>query len=462
VRPIAHRQGPIAAATVMVTAFATAALVAPAGAAAATHIARTTTHFTPAHQVVPRPLQATPDTLRQVVPVAGAVLPCQQPGDAEPCFAPHQLRAAYRVQPLLDAGVTGKGRTIVIVDAFAPPGVGQDLRRFDKAFGLADPLLTIVAPDGAAWDPTDADQSQWSGEIDLDLQLAHVVAPGAALVLVEAKSDEDADIASAVSFAVQHNLGDVISMSFYDDERCLSTSTLHTFHATFEQATARGITLTAASGDLSAAQFVCDLSSVDLRQGVGYPAADPLVLGVGGTELHLNPRTGGYGFEKAWNDGDYYYALGSGGGYSRVFGRPGYQDATVARATRGVPDVSYSAAGYGGAIIYWGQDGLGGGFYTFEGTSLGTPQWAGLVVLADQVRHGRLGFVNPVLYRAATTPGAFHDVRYGNNDANFVDDYGLIESVRGYPAAAGWDPVTGLGSPIATAVVPYLASHGRS
>ena len=446
-------------------AFALAVLLAPTGAAASTTPAVNgpTARFIPAHQVVPSPPPNAAQALPNAQAVGGAtLLPCQLPGSADPCYSPSQLRTAYRVQPLLGAGVTGKTRTIVIVDAFAPPGVARDLHHFDAAFGLKDPRLTVVAPDGATWDPSDDDQVGWSGEVDLDLQLAHVVAPEAALVLVEAKSDEDADIESAIGFAVQHDLGDVISMSFYEDERCMAAAELRQFSAAFRQATARGITLVAASGDLSAAQYVCDLTSNDLRQGVGYPAADPLVLGVGGTELHLRSSAGDYGSEQAWNDGGYYYALGTGGGFSRLFERPGYQNGTVHRAARGVPDVSYSGAGYGAAIIYWGQDGTGGAFYPFEGTSLGTPQWAGLVALADQVHRGRLGQVNAALYRAATMPGAFHDIRRGNNDANFVDDSGLIESVPGYPAAAGWDPVTGLGSPIATAVVPYLARHGGS
>jgi subtilase family serine protease len=379
---------------------------------------------------------------------------------ANTCYGPAQLRAAYGITPLLDHGITGAGRTIAIIDAFAPPGVADDLRMFDATFHLSDADLTVVAPQGAVWDPDDADMAAWSGEIALDVQLAHTAAPGAKLVLVEARSDSEADILAAVRYAVNHRLGDVISMSFGEDERCIG-ATLSGYHASMATATAAGITAVAASGDSGAAQYVCDETSNNMRKGVWYPASDPLALAVGGTELTANPVTGTYRSETTWND-RFGYPLATGGGYSTLFSKPAYQGGTVAGRARGVPDVAYSAATKGAALIYWSQGGadLPPDFYIFTGTSLGTPQWAGLVALAGQQSQHRLGQVNATLYaavRAANGRSLFHDVTTGNNSVVFTDDNGILKAVHGYSAGPGWDATTGLGSPIANALVPVLA-----
>jgi subtilase family serine protease len=381
---------------------------------------------------------------------------------ANVCYGPAQLRAAYGITPLLGRGITGAGRTIVIVDAFAPPGVANDLRIFDETFGLAGADLQIVAPQGAVWDPADPDQAFWSGEIALDVQLAHTVAPGAKLVLVEARSDLEDDVLAAVRYAVNHRLGDVISMSFGEDERCIG-STLSGFHASLASATAAGITAVAASGDSGAAQYVCDDTSNNMRKGVWYPAADPLTLGVGGTELTANPVTGTYRSEQAWND-KVGYPLSTGGGYSTLFSKPAYQAGAVAGRARGVPDVAYSAATKGAALIYWSQGGtdLPPDFYIFTGTSLGTPQWAGLVALAEQPSQHRLGQVNATLYAAAGGANGrplFHDIKTGNNSVVFTDDNGTLKTLHGYSATPGWDATTGLGSPVANALVPVLAGN---
>ena len=388
------------------------------------------------------------------------VFDCQKPSaGVETCYGPDQIRTAYKIQPLLDRGITGAGRRIVIVAAFAPPSVAADLHRFDSVFHLPDPHLQIVAPQGAVWDPSDVNQRSWADEIDIDVQWSHVVAPHAKIVLVEARSDSDPDIAAAVSYAVQQRLGDVISQSFGVDERCMSPQARASLSASYRAAQAAGITVVASTGDQGAAQFVCDVTSNDLRQGVSFPASDPRVLAVGGTQLHADLSSGAYRSEITWNDGGDASASATGGGYSTVFGRPDYQDGTVARHARGVPDVAYSSAPKG--VIYWGQDGAGGGFYAFYGTSVAVPQWSGLVALGAQLARHRLGLVNPTIYRAARSTRSaelFHDVRVGNNTVHYVDDCGVVKTVRGYRARTGWDAATGVGSPIAGALVPLLAA----
>ena len=397
--------------------------------------------------------------------VGSVVFDCQKSSAGNrTCYGPQQLRAAYRIQPLLDRGITGAGRTIVIVDAYAPPGIDKDLHEFDRAYGLPDPQLRIVAPQGAVWDGRDPNQQAWASEIDIDVQWTHAIAPEAEIVLVEAKSESDPDLAAAVRYAVRHRLGDVISQSFGEDERCTPPDVRTELSDTYRAAAAAGITVVASSGDTGAGQYVCDPKSADLRSGATFPASDPRVLAVGGTQLTADLSSGAYGSETAWNDGGSSYPAASGGGYSTVFDRPGYQAGAVDRRARGLPDVSYSSASQGAVMVYWGQDGTGGRFYGFFGTSVATAQWSGLVALAAQLARHRLGLLHPTIYRAALGNcgnAVFHDIRTGDNTVHYRDDAGVARTVAGYRAGPGWDAVTGVGSPIATGLVPLLAGAGR-
>ena len=143
----------------------------------------------------------------------------------------------------------------MIVDAYSNPYLASDLAIFDDAFGLPDPVLKIVAPQGVpAFDFGDEAQTGWASEIALDVQWAHAIAPAAKIVLVEARSDDDADILAATKYAVDHNLGDVISQSFGEGETCVYPKILVAQHRLFQRATAKGITLIAASGDDGATQ----------------------------------------------------------------------------------------------------------------------------------------------------------------------------------------------------------------
>jgi subtilase family serine protease len=203
------------------------------------------------------------------------------------------------------------------------------------------------------------------------------------------------------------------------------------------------------------------------EKGVDVPASDPLVLAVGGTSLRVS-GTGAYQGETAWNTplpastarllpADLEPAVASGGGFSRVFPRPSYQDGVTGIGSgRGVPDVSADASpstGMAGIQDVGGQAMIG----PLDGTSAGAPLWAGLVALADQVAGRRLGLVNPAIYRIGRSPAsrtAFHDVTVGDNTVRFPKG-----TVDGYRAVAGWDPVTGWGSPDAQVLVPLLAKE---
>ncbi|HEY0935615.1 MAG TPA: S53 family peptidase [Trebonia sp.] len=377
---------------------------------------------------------------------------CQEPGAALNCYTPQELAKAYDIPSKL----TGAGETIVIIDAFGDTTVSQDLGVEDTTFGLPAANLNVLYPDGQpVIDPTNADQVGWSGEIALDVESAHAVAPAATIDLVVAKSDQDADLESALKYTVTHHLGSVISQSYGEAESCEDPSIIKTEHLLFAKAAADGVSVFAASGDNGAAQPTCDGSS--FIKSASIPASDPLVTGVGATSLTASQPDGNYESETAWNDAE----GSSGGGYSTLFKRPFYQNGFVKSRYRGVPDVAYSGAVNNGLLIAWSQDNLAnlGSIYLFGGTSAGSPQWAAITALADQAGHKRLGQLNPYLYLIARTPlynYVFHDITTGNNSVSLVDASNNPVNIAGYNAGKGWDPVTGLGTPDVAHLIAIL------
>ena len=369
------------------------------------------------------------------------------------CYGPAQIRAAYGVDKL--TRLDGAGTTIAIVDAYQSPTAAHDLALFSSVFELPAANLHIAAPDGLTpFDQNDPNQVGWAGEITLDVEWAHAIAPAAKILLVLAKSNNDADILSATRYVVDNNLAEVISQSFGEAEQCMDPTLFNQQTALFAKATKKRITLLASSGDQGSAQPTCDGSS--FTKAASTPATDPNVTAVGGTILDANGITGAYNGETAWNEPD--FAAAGGGGFSVKFRTPVYQ---LPRhlPSRGVPDVAYNAAIDGGVLAVWSSSGLGADLvFGFGGTSAGSPQWAGLVALAVQLRHGRLGAINAALYTITLSSkvyGAlFHDITVGDNT------YHGDVTVPGFAAKAGWDAATGLGSPKANAIVPALALVG--
>ena len=205
---------------------------------------------------------------------------------------------------------------------------------------------------------------------------------------------------------------------------------------------------------------------------VQWPASDPLVTGVGGTKLHLDAAGRRTSPDTAWNDTHslavYAYEKldpwASNGGVSTLFGRPSYQDAvrSVVGDRRGVPDVAMSASLSGGVLVFasYRVDSLRGrlGWLITGGTSGATPEFAGIVAIADQFAHRRLGLLNPALYRLerAHAPGIV-DVVKGNNTVTFPISQTKTFTLKGYHAKRGYDLVTGVGTVDAGRLVPELA-----
>src|ERR1700761_4238839 len=164
---------------------------------------------------------------------AGYLFTCQEPGAAPNCYTPQELAAAYDIP----AKLTGAGQTIVIIDAFGDPTLGQDLATEESTFGLPHANVSIIYPSGKpAFNPGNANEVNWTGEIALDVESAHAVAPAAKIDLVIAKSDSDPNMLSALKYAVSHHLGSVLSQSYGEAESCEAKSIEQADHALFEQA----------------------------------------------------------------------------------------------------------------------------------------------------------------------------------------------------------------------------------
>jgi subtilase family serine protease len=396
------------------------------------------------------------------------------------CYQSAQIRRAYDLSPLYARGVTGKGATIVIVDSYGSPTITNDLRAFDRTFGLpAPPSFQIVQPAGRvpAYDPANSEMVGWAEETTLDVEYAHTIAPGANILLVETPVSETEgvqgfpQIVKAEEYVLHHYHADVISQSFGATEQTFpSPQAVEALRGAYQLADQDHVTVLAASGDSGAADVKLDETTYYPFPVTSWPDSDPLVTGVGGTQLHFNaqgnptaPTVWNDTYDKATNDFVNGNAgpnpLASGGGTSIFFSRPSYQNGVrgVVGDHRGVPDISMSAACNGSVDIYSTFAGAPSGWAPTCGTSEATPLFAGIVALADQVAGHPLGLINPALYQlsAEHAPGIV-DVTSGNNAVSFSQG-GRERTIRGFRAAPGYDLASGVGTVNALYFVPELA-----
>jgi subtilase family serine protease len=391
---------------------------------------------------------------------------------ASHCYAPRQFRVAYGIQPLLERGITGRGVTVVLPEE-AETGstrpqpitdllqsvtdIRQDLADFDSRFGLPPARIEVLT------NLAGSSASPWLAGVEEveDTELVHAVAPDSTIreLLVESADVSTpaklaATFASYVRTAVRN--GEVMSQSgigqnFNLGENSWTSAEVTTMNSALEHAAARHVTVVVASGDYGA----IGNGSATPRKEVSLPASDPWALAVGGTTLTAAPVTGAYLSETAWNDQSGSPSA-SGGGFSRLFARPSYQNGVPGiGASRGVPDVAGDATSTSGMALAFTAPGGGDEFIGAGGTSAAAPFWAGLIALADQDAGHPLGLVNPGIYRIAQSPlyqKAFHDVTTGNNTVVLNGT-----AITGYPARPGWDPATGWGTPNAQVLIPLLA-----
>lgn len=326
-------------------------------------------------------------------------------------LSPAQVRKAYGFG---DNDWQGSGQVIAIVDAYDDPNIESDLNVFSNTFGLpscttANGCFKKVYATGKK----PKKNAGWCGEISLDVEWVHAMAPQAKIILVEAANDSMNSLMQGVQAAIKQG-AHVVSMSWGGAEFSTETE----FDSMFNVA---GVTFTAASGDSGA--------------GVIYPAASPNVLAAGGTTLSLDAN-GNYAGETAWS--------GSGGGVSAYETIPDYQSGLPIpnnpNKKRGVPDVSYNADPNSGfsvydSVPYQGQK----GWLVIGGTSAAAPQWAALIADVNSGLGKSLDGTNGLIYSVGKSnySNDYHDVESGSNGS------------CGYycDARTGYDYVTGLGSP---------------
>lgn len=302
----------------------------------------------------------------------------------------------------------GAGQTIGFIELGGGYTLG-DLDVYAQTLGLPPIKITAVGVDGGANNPNDP--SGASGEVMLDIEVAYAVAP-AADYRVYFAPNTDQGFMDAVKLAIEDKC-DIISISWGGPENSWNTATIAEFEKIFSSAADAGITVLCAAGDN-------DSGDGETGNHVDYPGSSLHVTCVGGT--NTQSVNGKITSEAVWNNGG---TQGTGGGYSTLFSIPQYQVRDkVAGTQRMVPDISANADPDTGYNIY-----LQGQWQVIGGTSSGGPLLAGLVARLNQILGKPLGFLNPILYVA--NEHSFVDITVGNNDS--------------YKAAAGCDPVSGLG-----------------
>jgi subtilase family serine protease len=395
------------------------------------------------------------------------------------CYNAAQFEHAYGTDQLYPRGVTGAGQTIVIVDSFGSPTVKQDLQSYDRANGLPKPpSFKIIAPAGTIpkYNPNDPNMGGWAFETTLDVDMAHTMAPGANILLVETPVAETTGVTGfpqmmdAEQYVIDHHMGNVISQSFAAAEQTFSDpSQILGLRYAYEDAQSHNVTVVSATGDQGPTSAEPDQVDYYPYNVANWPASDPLVTAVGGTQLNLDASGNRTAPDNVWNDTALFGSpAAGGGGVSTVFGRPSYQDSVsgVVGDMRGEPDISASAAVNGGANIYIGFTNpaygiTSPGWYIVGGTSEATPLTAGIVSLADQVAGHGLGQINPTLYQleSAASPG-ITDITAGNNGVSFTNTGGSDDgsyTLPGFAAGTGYDLASGVGTPSAPQFVYELA-----
>ncbi|RQO53678.1 peptidase S53 [Paucibacter sp. KBW04] len=375
-------------------------------------------------------------------------------------YSPAQIRAAYGLPALPVAGASltaaqaaqlGAGQTVYIVDAYHDPYIAAELAAFNSKFGLPTCTTKAIAsstalplaaasskacefsqvystPAGGMTASAPAYNSGWATEIALDVQWAHAIAPLARIVLIESADASLNALLGAVKLANAMGPG-VVSMSFGANEGTYTASVDAAFAAA-------KMSYLAATGDSGAA--------------VSWPAVSPNVLAVSGTSLTYSGT--GTRSELTWS--------GTGGGVSAYTATPSYQKSTVpgmgTPLRRSVADVAFNAdPSTGQYVAVLTSSGGAVNWISAGGTSLATPQWAGLLAVANAVRaqvaKPVLGQAHGALYASiASVPGnyaaAFADINKGSN--------GTCASCA---AKIGYDTATGLGTPNAASLLSQLS-----
>ncbi len=366
-------------------------------------------------------------------------------------FTPNQYLTAYGLSPLQAAGIQGQGERVALIeiDGFRY----SDLRTFAHCFGLGVPAINAY---GVGINRPLAP----GGESTLDLEVLDAAAPKLKEVDVYESRPDASEVLHSLTAPLQNHgrTPQVISASLGTCEPALVESIgysgVRAVEGALATAAASGISVLASSGDDGSTACLDRTGPVDLLS-VSFPASSPLVTGVGGTNIALNPDNT-ITSQVVWNDGPNDLAAG-GGGVSGLFTRPSYQNGFVSPNRRAVPDVALLADVLPGYEIFCSvrSDCVDpthpGSWVEVGGTSASAPLLAGGLALTDQLLRLRgrteLGLANMLLYPIAHGPSAasvFSDVTLNDNDLSpFIGDHKPLGCCTAVP---GFDTASGLGS----------------
>lgn len=423
-------------------------------------------------------------------------------------YTAEELVKHYGIDTAHSLGLTGRNETIVIVDAYGSPTLAADVNTFSTTMSLPTMnanSLQVVYPGGA---PATGD-SDWATETTLDVDFAHAFAPDAKIVVVVAPTESDSDLASALLYAISHRLGNVISNSWGQPEAGADIGTAQLYNYVFRAAAARGIAVNVATGDDGDNGLGTPLGAVSI------PADSRWSTGIGGTSIDVPSDNGPV--EAAWGLTVTQLGLtrtphhipniegtvqGSGGGESTVIAKPEFQWRLPGKG-RELPDISALADPQTGAILEESNADGTAAWGVIGGTSLASPIFSAIWVLADQAAGESLGQAAPILgelprfairdvvpivankfktqgtitFRATTTAdwsaaqvlgidqtqptGFFAPLVYVGSPAfegwNVIG-FGTDSSLR---AAPGWDNATGYGVPNGISFIESAAFFGQ-
>ncbi|MDA4129006.1 MAG: hypothetical protein OK422_06095 [Thaumarchaeota archaeon] len=358
-----------------------------------------------------------------------------------PYVTPQGIRSAYDVAPLIQSGYTGKGVTVAIINSGIDNTFYSDIKGFDAAYGLPNANITVVEPNGSQG--TNVEEPQ--GETTADVEFVHAMAPDAHILLVLVGGLSG--FFTGFSYVIDNNAADIATVSpswaWWGQG---NQGTVLAENSEFAKGAGQNITLIAASNDWGSNNTVPwgsitgDFWTAHLPYSWLMPQYSQYFTAVGGTALTLIGSR--YGSEAGWNQ--------SGGGPSNLFSRPSWQTGPGVPNNnfRVIPDLSLDASCSTGYTFFWN-----GHLGYFCGTSGGAPTFAGIVADIVQAAGKRVGLLNPMLYSlASSAPSTFHDVTGG---CSLVKTGSVIGT--GYCSSAGWDYVTGLGSPDAVKLLGGIA-----
>lgn len=351
-------------------------------------------------------------------------------------YGPSDLSGAYDAKSLQSSSADGSGQTVAIfeLDGYQ----SSDITAYLQNYGLGTPNISNVLVDGY-------NGAAGSGaiEVELDIEVVAAMASKANQIVYEGPNSTQG-VNDTYNKIITDDKAQVMTTSWGECEAQSGNSELQTLDNILAQGSAEGIAMYAAAGDAGA--YDCDNTSL----AVDNPADDPNISGVGGTTLQIS--NGAYGSETVWGDAsdtsESPEGAGGGGGLSTYFKMPSWQNAPgvqnqYSNGYREVPDVTADADPNTGYAVYCTVSAAGcssSGWIVVGGTSAAAPLWAGSTALINNYlqsqNKSRLGFANPTLYALANTKQTytpFHDITSGTN--------------LYYPATAGYDLASGLGSP---------------